>query len=95
MSVHTLSGKWKYVEHDRVAGPGSVVFETAASEHTPEALPDEGEVIALNIVVGELVDLDDKNNVIAIENWKTALQRYLAHCRDHGIEPEDLTAFAG
>jgi 2,4'-dihydroxyacetophenone dioxygenase len=33
--VHTLAGRWKYVEHDWVAGPGSVVFETAGSEHTP------------------------------------------------------------
>src|SRR3546814_7361769 len=30
--VYTITGKWKYVEHDWIAGPGSVVFETAASE---------------------------------------------------------------
>jgi hypothetical protein len=78
-----------------VAGPGSVVFETASSEHTPEALPDGGEVVTLNIVMGELAFLDDKNQVIAIENWKTALGRYLEYCRDHGIDPEDVTAFNG
>jgi 2,4'-dihydroxyacetophenone dioxygenase len=93
--VHTLAGRWKYVEHDWVAGPGSVVFETAGSEHTPQALPDGGEVVALNIVVGDLVYLDADDRVIAIENWKTALQRYLGFCREHGIEPEDLTAFDG
>ena len=93
--VHTLAGKWKYVEHDWVAGPGSVVFETASSEHTPEALPDGGEVVTLNIVMGELAYLDDKNQVIAIENWKTALGRYLKYCSDHGIDAEDVTAFNG
>jgi 2,4'-dihydroxyacetophenone dioxygenase len=52
-------------------------------------------VVALNIVVGDLVYLDADDRVIAIENWKTALQRYLGFCREHGIEPEDLTAFDG
>jgi hypothetical protein len=27
--IYTLKGKWKYKEHDWVAGPGSVVYETA------------------------------------------------------------------
>ena len=29
--VYTLKGKWKYKEHDWIAGPGSIVYETAAS----------------------------------------------------------------
>ena len=32
--VYTIEGKWKYEEHDWVAGPGSIVYETAASTHT-------------------------------------------------------------
>ena len=36
--VYTLEGKWKYKEHDWVAGPGSLVYETAASTHTPEVV---------------------------------------------------------
>lgn len=90
--VYTITGKWKYIEHDWVAGPGSVVFETASTEHTPQAM-NEGEVLALNIIVGELVYLDENNKVIAIENWKTAMQRYLAYCKDNGIEPRDITSF--
>ena len=27
--VYTIQGKWKYKEHDWVAGPGSIVYETA------------------------------------------------------------------
>src|SRR3546814_15341882 len=59
--VYTITGKWKYVEHDWIAGPCSVVFETAASEHTPQALAEGGEVLALNIIVGDLVYLDADN----------------------------------
>ncbi|HET8881936.1 MAG TPA: 2,4'-dihydroxyacetophenone dioxygenase family protein [Solimonas sp.] len=91
--VYTISGKWKYVEHDWVAGPGSVVFETASTEHTPQALADGGEVLVLNIIVGELVYLDADDKVIAIENWKTGMQRYLDHCKAHGIEAQDITSF--
>jgi hypothetical protein len=35
-----VQGRWKYREHDWVAGPGSVVIETAAMEHTRQALAD-------------------------------------------------------
>lgn len=69
--VYTLAGAWKYREHDWIARAGSCVYETAATSHTPEALPDEGEVVTFNIVKGELLYLDDKDNIIAAENWKT------------------------
>ena len=94
--VYTIEGKWKYKEHEWVAGPGSVVFETAASTHTPEVLSTEGAgayVLMLVIVTGDLVFVDQSDKVLAIENWKTAMQRYLGHCEKHGIEPRDLTAF--
>lgn len=91
--VYTIAGEWKYQEHDWTATPGSIVYETAASSHTPQASDAAGEVIALNIVSGDLVYLDDQDNVVAIENWKTALERYTAYCTQHGIVPRDLTAF--
>ncbi|EGC99719.1 hypothetical protein B1M_35206, partial [Burkholderia sp. TJI49] len=92
--VYTLKGRWKYVEHDWVAGPGSLVFETAASSHTPQALPGE-EIVTLNIVQGELVYLDENDRILSIENWKSAMQRYLSHCERHRIVPKDITAFGG
>jgi 2,4'-dihydroxyacetophenone dioxygenase len=92
--VYTLKGKWKYKEHDWVAGPGSVVYETAASTHTPEAVPEGGpEIITLNIITGDLVFYDESDNVITTSNWRTSLNHYLDHCRKEGIEPIDITAF--
>jgi 2,4'-dihydroxyacetophenone dioxygenase len=91
-----IEGRWKYKEHNWVATPGSIVYETAASTHTPEVVTAEGEggyAVMLVQVTGDLLFLDDKDNVIAIENWKTGLQRYLAYCKKHGIAPKDLTAF--
>jgi 2,4'-dihydroxyacetophenone dioxygenase len=92
--VYTLKGRWKYAEHDWVAGPGSVVFETAGSSHTPVAVDGE-EIIALNIVQGDLLYLNESDQVIAIENWKTGMERYLAYCEANRLVPKDLTAFAG
>ena len=92
--VYTLEGRWKYHEHDWIAGPGSIVYETAASSHTPQAIDGSGHVVVLNIVVGDLIFMDEKDNVLAIENWKTSMQRYLAHCKKTGVTPRDLTAFA-
>ena len=93
--VYTIEGKWKYEEHDWVAGPGSIVYETAASTHTFEVVAEgaSGYVITLVQVNGDLLFLDDKDNIVAQENWKTSLQRYLAYCEQHGIKPKDLTAF--
>lgn len=90
--VYTIEGRWKYVEHDWIAGPGSIVFETAAESHTPQAVGD-GQVLLLNIIIGDLIFMDEDNKVLAIENWKSALKRYQNYCGAAGIEPRDLTAF--
>ncbi|HLZ65630.1 MAG TPA: 2,4'-dihydroxyacetophenone dioxygenase family protein [Aliidongia sp.] len=92
--VYTIKGQWKYQEHDWIAGPGSLVFETAASRHTPEGVPAGGpEIVTLNIVQGDLAYLDADDKVVAIENWRTAMEHYLKFCRSNGIEPLDLTHF--
>ena len=93
--VYTIEGKWRYKEHDWVAGPGSIVYETAASTHTFEvvAASESGYMTTLVQVNGELLFLDENDKVIAFENWKTSLSRYLAYCEQHGIEAKDLTAF--
>jgi 2,4'-dihydroxyacetophenone dioxygenase len=91
--VYTIKGKWGYKEHDWTAVEGSVVYETAASVHTPIGRTD-GEIITLNIQVGDSIYLDDAGKVLAIENWKTMLDRYVAYCKGKGIVPLDLTSFA-
>jgi hypothetical protein len=91
--VWTMQGQWKYVEHDWVATPGSFVFETAGSRHTPIAVGDE-EVVTLNIVQGDWNIVTPEGAVLAIENWKSMMERYLAFCRGKGIKPVDLSSFS-
>jgi len=90
--VYTIKGRWKYREHAWTAEEGSVVYETAASTHTPEGACD-GDVITLNIQVGDSIYLDDKGTVLAIENWKTMLQRHLDFHKAKGLVPFDITSF--
>jgi quercetin dioxygenase-like cupin family protein len=91
--VYTIEGRWKCREHDWIAGPGSLVIEHAASCHTPEVVGTEGQVLALTIVNGDIAFLGENDEVLTVENWKTALQRYVDYCQRAGIAPRDLTAF--
>ncbi|EYS90419.1 cupin [Cupriavidus sp. SK-4] len=94
--VYTVQGSWRYKEHDWIAHAGSVVYETASTRHTPQAAYVEGpDIITFNIVAGELLYLDDKDNIIAVENWKTSMDRYLNYCKANGIKPKDLSVFEG
>src|SRR5215472_18637067 len=92
--VFTLRGRWRYKEHNWIAEAGSVVYEAASSRHTPIALPGAFDVVTFNVVRGELVYLDSDENVVAVENWRTALQRYRAYCRNKGVRERDLTGLA-
>lgn len=91
--VWTLAGRWKYIEHDWVATPGSFVYETAGSRHTPIAVGDE-EVVTLNIVQGDWNLVTPEGVVLAIENWRSMMERYLNFCRSRGLEPVDLSSFS-
>ena len=93
--VYTIKGAWKYLEHDWVSKEGGVVFETAGTSHTPITLTEYGdEIITLNITQGDLLYFDENDNLFAIENWKSGVERYLAFCEANGIEAKDITSFA-
>jgi 2,4'-dihydroxyacetophenone dioxygenase len=94
--VYTVQGRWKYREHEWIAEKGSIVYETAGSSHTPEAiapLDGEDDIVTLNIIQGELLFVNDKGQILAAEDWKSGWDRYEAYCRANGIAPKDLTAF--
>ena len=90
--VYTIRGSWRYLEHDWVAKPGDIVYETAASLHKPVVVGDD-DVETITITTGELLFLDDAGTIIARENVKTTLERYAAYCEANGLEIQDLTSF--
>lgn len=53
------------------------------------------EVVTLNIVQGDWNVVDESGAVLAIENWRSMMDRYVAHCVAAGIEPVDVSSFQG
>src|SRR3954453_11810218 len=90
--VYTVRGSWRYLEHDWIARPGDVAYETAASAPKPVVVGDE-EAEAIPITTGELRFLDDAGASIARENLKTSLDPCEAYCEANGLDVHDLTSF--
>ncbi|MGH2924839.1 MAG: 2,4'-dihydroxyacetophenone dioxygenase family protein [Solirubrobacterales bacterium] len=91
VTLYTISGAWRYLEHDWVARAGDFVFETASSSHT--FVTEGDEMVEVFVVVeGALEFLDEDDNTIGIEDWQSQHRRYLDYCREQGIEPLDVTA---
>lgn len=89
VTLYTIKGAWRYLEHDWVARAGDFVFETASSSHTFVTEGDEMvEVFA--IVEGALEFLDEDGNSIGIEDWQSMHRRYLDYCQEQGIDPIDV-----
>ena len=76
VSVYTVQGRWRYLEHDWVAEEGSIVQEVAGSCHTPEVLNCRGvAAITLNLVQGDLQIMSRSGRVVWLENADTACRR--------------------
>jgi len=91
-TIYTVQGRWKYREHDWVAGPGSLVIEPASACNTLLTLADgTDDVTMLLLVSGDVQLLDSDDRVVTVENWRTAVSRYLDYCHANEIEPRNLT----
>lgn len=81
------------LEHDWTAKPGDFVYDVADSIHSFETMPGD-DVIAFVLLNGSLEFLDDKNTVLWVENWRTAVERQNAYCKAQGLPCPDVTSFA-
>ena len=88
--VYTLSGRWKYDQHDWVAEAGDFVFEPSESAHSFTNLSDDDNGIALVVLTGELHFLDKDGMIKHIETWRTALTRYREYCSDNQVPEVNL-----
>ncbi|TPG76173.1 cupin [Pseudomonas arsenicoxydans] len=87
----------KYIKCDPVRGETITLLKVPAGttllkHHHSGTVIDE--IITLNITMGDLVYFDENNNVCAIENRKTGVERYRAFCEANGIEAKDITRFS-
>lgn len=84
-----IQGRWRYLEHDWVAGPGSYVHEPAGDVHTLVVEAGE-EMVTLFVVYGDIDYLDEAGNVVRRDTAQRKLELYEAHCRAHGLPVLDV-----
>jgi 2,4'-dihydroxyacetophenone dioxygenase len=87
-AVHmfTLSGAWRYLEHDYVNRAGSYLYEPPGSVHTLQVLADNTELTeTLSVIYGTTEYLDSNGDVIAVNDAAAALRGYYESCEAAGI----------
>ena len=92
VQLYTVQGEWKYEEHSWISRAGDVVYETADSVHTFLSLPGE-DVIIFVILNGSLEFLDEKDDVLFAENWRTYLERQAKYYESEGLPIPDVASF--
>jgi quercetin dioxygenase-like cupin family protein len=68
--AYTMSGRWRYLEYDWVAGPNSYVCELPGGKHT---LYCEETMQALFVTQGAFIYFDDEDRVTAFADASTML----------------------
>jgi 2,4'-dihydroxyacetophenone dioxygenase len=84
-----LQGRWRYLEHDWVAGPGSYVHEPEGDVHTLVVEPGE-EMVTLFLVHGAVEYLAEDGSVAYTDTAERKLELYEAHCHAHGLPVLDV-----
>ena len=86
-AVHmfTLTGAWKYHEHEYVNRAGSYLFEPPESVHTLFVLPGEEVTETLSVVYGETQYFDAEGQVVKVTNAASNLASYYESCERAGV----------
>ena len=79
---YTVSGAWRYKEHDYVNRAGSFLYEPAGSVHTLQCIEDNTQVWFQ--MYGSNINLDADGNVTSVVDGQITLDFYLAMCEELG-----------
>lgn len=89
--VYTLAGRWKLLEEDWIAGPGSMVVLPATSAHTACVLNDSEDALVFAVASGERITLGQGDAPLAMLSCSSELRRYQDWCEGARVVPRDLT----
>ena len=82
----TLGGSWRYLEHSFVNRAGSYLYEPAGSEHSLHVADENTQPTeALFVMYGEVLYLDDDDEVTYVSNVQTSLDLYYQSCESAGL----------
>lgn len=93
-AVHafTLRGRWRFLEHDWEATPGSYAFEPPGVTHTLVLAEGVNEMIALFHVTGGAVYVDGHGHVEGHDDVFTKLEATRRHYLALGRDADDVRA---
>ncbi len=89
----TMSGSWRYLEHDWVATPGTFLWEPPGEAHTLVVPADAKEPMQTYFIsLGGLIYLDNMENgvPIAYDDGFTLLEISLKYYKQIGRDPDEL-----
>jgi 2,4'-dihydroxyacetophenone dioxygenase len=79
--MYTLSGSWRYLEHEYVNRAGSYLYEPPGSVHTLQVPEDNTELTeTFSVIYGTTEYLDEHGSVINVSDAATALKGYYESC---------------
>lgn len=90
---YTIRGRWRYLEHDWIAEPGTFVYEPPGEAHTLVVNDDSPEpMMAMFVVEGGLIYLDKAKDggFAAYEDGFTMLELCRNHYREAGLDASQL-----
>ena len=90
---YTMSGHWRYLEHDWVAKPGTFIYEPAGEAHTLVITDDSpGPALIMFMVEGGLIYLDKAENggFAAYEDGFSVLELTRKYYREAGLDVRQL-----
>jgi hypothetical protein len=95
-TVHgfTLQGKWRYLEHEWIATPGSFIWEPPGEMHTlvvPEDSPEP--MMTFFVISGGIIYTDPETGAFAgYDDGFTMLKRAREYYQEAGLDPALLDA---
>lgn len=88
-----IQGKWRYLEHDWVAGPGSYIFEPPGDVHTLVAEDTGEDSITLFHMTGALINCDSEGNTTGYADVFTRIEAYTEHFENVGLGADYVKNF--
>lgn len=88
-----IQGRWRYLEHDWVAGPGSYIFEPPGDIHTLVAEETEEDSITLFHNSSALIFCDADGNTTGYADVFTRIDAYAAHYEAVGLGADYVKQF--
>ena len=90
---YVIKGKWRYLEHDRIATEGSFVFEPPGETHTLTVPDDVEEMITFFNISGCMYYVDEDCNHPGFEDVFAKIDMCAAHYAKNGLSADFVQQF--